>query len=204
MADFNDRYGSHGKLEITVLKKLGSWEVGPSYEYFFGSTVKEDVLKRLRTPEGDLIGGDHQLTQVDFRLRGMLIGLKVNKELQFKNTAHSILFGIKPGWLMHWIRFQNPGNSFEPINGVYKYGYDRFSSGWAIQENMTYRYQSASKLINFEIELSYTQGNTVLRRNIQFDQPNLGHSKQTDGLLGITIKWILPILKSKDPNKIYY
>lgn len=204
MADFNDRYGSHGKLEVTVLKKLGSWEVGPSYAYFFGSTVKEDVLKRLRTPEGDLIGGDHQLTQVDFRLRGMLIGLKVNKELQFKHRAHSMLFGIKPGWLMHWIRFQNPGNSFEPINGVYKYGYDRFSSGWAIQENMTYRYQSASKLINFEIELSYTQGNTVLRRNIQFDRPNLGHSKQTDGLLGFTIRWILPILKSKDPDKIYY
>ena len=88
MADFNDRYGSHGKLEGTVLKKMGSWELGPSYEYYFGSTVKEDVLRPLRTPEGDLIGGDHQLTQVDFRLRGMLMGLRVNKEIRIKKSAH--------------------------------------------------------------------------------------------------------------------
>lgn len=204
MQDFNTRYGSHGNLEGTVLKKLKSWEIGPSYEYYFGTNVKEDVLKQLRTPEGDLIGSDHQLVQVDLRLRGMLIGLKLNKELNLKNMPHSFIISIKPGLIMHWIRFQNPGNSFEPIRGIYKYGYDRFSSGWAMQENIAYRYQSQSKLINFEIELNYTHANTTIKRNIQFDRPNLGYIKQKDGLLGMKVKWILPLLKSKDPNKIYY
>ncbi len=202
--DFNSRYGDHGKLGVTILKKMKTWEIGPSFKYYFGSQVKEDVLHGLRTPEGDLIGGDHQLAQVDLRLRGMLMGIRVNREFKVRNSPHAIVVGLKPAFLMHWIRFQNPGNTFEPINGEYRYGYDRYSSGVALEESLAYRYQSTNRLINFEIELTCTQANTVIRRNMQFDQPNLGDQKQKDGLIGLTVKWILPIFKASNPDKIYY
>lgn len=202
-ADLNHRYGSHGVLSLEAIKKIKSWELGMSYDYFFGSIVKEDVLAPLRTPEGDFIGSDHQLVQVDFRMRGTAIGILINKELKKINTPHAIILGLKPVWLMHWIRFQSSG-TLESINGNYRYGYDRFSSGMGLGTQIGYRYLSKNKLINFEFALHSLHANTLLRRNIQLDKPGLGHSKTSDALYGISAKWIVPIYSKANPDKIFY
>ncbi len=202
--DFAKRYGSHGILEGSLILHLKTMETGPSFQFLYGSKVKEDVLALLRTPEGDLIGLDHMLAEVDLRLRGLVMGWKIAKSFPVGNAGGEIAVGIQPSWISHWIRFQNTGNSFEPIQGIYRYGYDRLSTGWGLQENVSYRYLSKNHLINFEIEAHLIQANTTIRRNTQFDNPATGLKKQKDGLMGIVAKWIIPIYTRKNPENIYY
>jgi len=201
--DMSPRYGAHGSLHMAMILKKNTWEYGLSVQYLFGSQVKEDVLAGLRSPGGELIGEDHQLAQVDFRLRGSLFGLVVGKSVPMQK-AGNLVIGIQPGWLIHWIRFQNNGNTFAPIRGAYRYGYDRLTAGPAISEQLAYRYLSPNRLINFELALHFTQGFTKLKRNIQLDQPNLSTSRRFDGLLGIQARWIVPVYRKKNPDTIYY
>ncbi len=201
--DMAPRYGGHGSLQMALILKKNSWEYGLSFQYLFGSRVGEDVLAGLRSPEGELIGEDHQLAQVDLRLRGSLFGLLIGKRVPIQK-AGNLVIGVQPGWLIHWIRFQNPGYTFAPIRGAYRYGYDRLSAGPAISEQLAYRYLSSNRLINFELAIHFTQGFTKLKRNIQLDQPNISTSRRFDGLLGIQAKWIVPVFSKKNPDTIYY
>ncbi len=201
--DLGHRYGGHGTLQIELILKKRSWEHGLSIQYLFGNRVREDVLARLRSPEGELIGEDHQLAQVDLRQRGVLVGWFLGKTLPIHKTG-SLVMGLQPGWLVHWIRFQNPGQTFAQIRGDYRYGYDRLSAGLAFSEQLSYRYLSSNRLINFEFGLRFTQGFTKLKRNTQLDQPEISTSRRFDGLLGVQAKWILPVYGKKNPDTIYY
>lgn len=201
--DLDSRYGGHGTLQLDLIFKKISWEYGLSFQYLFGNRVKEDVLARLRSPGGELIGEDHQLAQVDLRQRGTLAALYFGKTIPIRKTG-SLVLGFQPGWLVHWIRFQNPGETFAPIRGQYRYGYDRLSAGPAISEQLSYRYLSTNRLINFELGLRFTQGFTKLRRNTQLDQPQISTGRRFDGLLGLQAKWILPVYGKKNPDTIYY
>lgn len=198
-----NRYGGHGVLQGAIQFKKSQWEFGASAQYLFGSVVREDVLSQFRSPGGELIGEDHQIAQVDLRLRGSLLGISAGRSFPIQKQG-SLVFSIQPGWLVHWIRFQNPGETFAPIRGEYRYGYDRLSAGFAVSEQLAYRYLSKNRLINFEAGIQFTQGLTKLKRNIQLDQPQIEAVQKLDGLLGLQAKWIIPIFSKKNPESIYY
>lgn len=102
-----NRYGSFGMLHVATIYRSRKWEIGPSINYFFGSTVKEDVLSIYRTKE-ETIGSDHQLAQVDLRMRGIFMGITLKKLFKI-NPSNIICLGLQPGWFAHWIRFQDQG-----------------------------------------------------------------------------------------------
>lgn len=201
--DLSARYGSHGVLQGAIHLKKKAWELGPTINYIYGSVVKEDVLKSLRSVEGDLIGEDHQIAIVDLRQRGLSLGLNIAYALRLRD-GHTVVAAVQPLWMAHWIRFQNSGNTFRPIQGIYRYGYDRLSSGLGLLQSLGYRYQSKSKLINFEVAIQLTEANTRLKRNIQLDAGYQDPGKRLDGYLGIVAKWIIPIYRSQNPDQIYY
>lgn len=201
--DLADRFGNHGTIQTAVIIKKKSLEFGLHLQFLFGSQVKEDVLAKFRSSTGELIGEDHQIAQVDLRQRGLMPSISLGKSIRL-NTGSNLVFQIQPGWLMHWIRFQNSGNSFAPIRGEYRYGYDRFSAGFAVSEMLGYRYLSKNRLINFELGVQFTQGFTNLKRNTQLDQPGISTSGRLDGLFGLQAKWIIPVFKRKNADTIYY
>lgn len=200
--DLNARYGGHGALHGSFGFIRGTWELGLGTEFLFGANVKEDVLAPLRAPGGELIGEDHQLAEVDLRQRGLFLGMHLGRS--FRLGRQSLVLSARAGWLAHWIRFQNPGNTFKPIQGEYRAGYDRFSSGFAIGEQLAYRYLGRNRLINFEIALQFSQAFIRLRRNIQLDDPAVKPSNRFDGLAGFQARWIIPIYSKKDPGTLYY
>lgn len=201
--DLHGRYGGHGVLEGAMLFLKNQWVYGITFQYLFGNQVREDVLAGLRSSGGELIGEDHQIANVDLRMRGHVVGLSLGRSFKIKRSA-SLVASLQPGYLVHWIRFQNPGQTFRPIRGEYRFGYDRLSSGFAVAEQISYRYLSHSRLINFEAGIRFTQGFTKLRRNIQLDQPTILPEGRLDGLIGLEVKWILPIYRKKNPESIYY
>lgn len=201
--DLVKRYGSQGIISGTIIKKSNRWGCGPSFQYIFGSKVKEDVLVRLRSSEGHLISEDHQLAEVDLRHRGLIFGFSVHREFNLGN-GHYLSAGIEPLWMAHWIRFQNSGNTFRPIQGKNRYGYDRMTTGWGATQSLAYRFQSSNRLVNFEIVVNLTEAITRLRRNVQFDGILKEPYRRLDGYSGIQARWIIPIYSKSDPDKIYY
>ncbi len=200
--DLNGRYGGHGTLHGSFGFIRRAWEAGLDAEFFFSANVKEDVLAPLRAPGGELIGEDHQLAEVDLRMRGSFLGLHLGRS--FRLGSQVMVLSARGGWLAHWIRFQNPGNTFKPIQGDYRAGYDRFSSGFAIGEQLAYRHLGRNRLIHFEIALTFSQGFTRLKRNVQLDDPEVKPNNRFDGLAGLQARWIIPIYTKKDPGTLYY
>ncbi len=203
IGNLSNRFGQHANLFISTTKKINAFEFGPSFQYFFGAVVKEDVLNIFRSKEGDLIGSDHQIADVELKMRGMELGMYCARDYTL-NKNSSLVFGLSPIWLVHWIRFQNISNNFEPIRGDKAYAYDRLSSGFGVKESIAFRYHSDSRLINFEIALQFLQAGVSLQRSSQADHPGINKSKHTDALAGIQGRWIIPIYVKKDPEKIYY
>ncbi|MEP7324080.1 MAG: hypothetical protein ABI761_19280 [Saprospiraceae bacterium] len=201
-SDLSKRYGQHGTLSLGINFIKHHWETGPAIGFLFGSNVREDVLASLRSADGELIGSDHQLAEVDLNMRGMMIGWSILRKIKL-STQSFFLVGLQPVWLSHWIRFQNPGNSFEPIQGNYRYGYDRLSSGLAIEESLTYRFQSNNRLLNLELAFTAMQGNSSLRRNIQLDNPSVKKTSSS-GFIGFQARWLVPIFPAKKAEKIFY
>lgn len=202
LLDLSNRYGGHGTLHGSFGFIRRAWEFGLGTEFYFGAQVKEDVLAPLRDPNGELIGEDHQFAEVDLRQRGLFLGMHLGRS--FRLGSQSLVLSAKGGWLAHWIRFQNPGNTFKPIQGEYRSGYDRFSSGFAVGEQLAYRYLGRNRLINFEIALQFSQAFTRLRRNIQLDDPAVKPNDRLDGLAGFQARWIIPFYSKKDPGTLYY
>jgi hypothetical protein len=202
--DFSKRYGQHNRLHISTLYHRSNWIMGPGIDYLFGAQVKEDVLAPFRTPEGDLIGIDHTLALVDLRMRGLALRLAIKKLIGSEKQKGGFIIGLAPGWQAHWIRFQNPANNFDAIREPYRWGYDRFSAGWGMLEEIGYRYQNSNKTVQFEIAFQASHTRSKLRRNLQLDKPNFDFPPQWDHLWGLTAKWILPIFARKNPDQIYY
>ena len=200
--DLTKRFGQHGILSLGLNYIHKKWETGPACYFLFGSNVKEDVLSSLRSPDGELIGSDHQLAVVDLKMRGILIGWSIAREFNL-NAQSMIVINLQPGWLAHWIKFQNPGNTFEPIQGDYRYGYDRLSTGLAWTEGITYRYHSSNHLVNFELAAILTESNSRLNRNIQFGSPEI-QKNISSILFGIQGRWLIPIFPRKNADHIYY
>jgi hypothetical protein len=201
-SDLTKRYGQHGILSLGMHYIHKNWETGPWCYFLFGSRVKEDVLSSLRSADGELIGSDHQLAVVDLKMRGTLIGWSIGRTFRL-NRESMILIHVQPGWLTHWIKFQNPGSTFEPIQGDYRYGYDRLSSGLAWTEGITYRYQSSNHLINFEIAALITESKSLLQRNIQFGSPGI-QKNISSILIGLQGRWLIPVFPKKNADHIYY
>jgi hypothetical protein len=201
-SDISKRYGQHGTLSLGINVIKHQWETGPSISVLFGTHVREDVLAPLRSADGELIGSDHQLAEVDLSMRGMMIGWSILRKMKISDQSYFII-GLQPVWLSHWIRFQNPGDSFEPIQGDYRYGYDRLSSGLALEESLSYRFQSNNRLLHFEVVLTAMQGKSHLRRNLQLDNP-LVEKTSASSFIGLQARWLIPIFPAKQAEHIYY
>ena len=131
--DMLDRFGVSNSvglgLEIASLK--AKTFAGISGHYFFGNTVKEDVLTQLRSEDGNIIGIDQQLGDVHLKERGYYAGAHVGKI--FKTTKHNhTLTGIRTqiglGLLQHKIRVQDNFKTIGPLEKKYLPGYDRLTN----------------------------------------------------------------------------
>ncbi|MEO6189366.1 MAG: hypothetical protein ABIO44_02395 [Saprospiraceae bacterium] len=66
----SNRFGSHNLIGGGVSYHPASGlDYGVKFHYFFGNSVKEDVLAPYRTDFGQLIGGDGFLTDVTLKER---------------------------------------------------------------------------------------------------------------------------------------
>ncbi|MBK9336412.1 MAG: hypothetical protein IPM98_07410 [Lewinellaceae bacterium] len=203
-ANFADRFGTTGSvgggLEWIA---AGNFLLGAEAHYSFGNTVKEDPLVLLRTPEGDIIGNNQLLAEVDLRARGLYVGGAIGKLFPIGNRRSGIRLTLGAGVQQHRIRIQDNANSVAQVSGDYVKGYDRLTGGLALSQFVGWQHLGANRRSNWFLGFEFSQGFTKSLRDWDFAEMRKLEGNRTDIRFGIRLGWTLPFYIGA-ANQIYY
>ncbi len=209
MADLKTRFGGSNDLGISFqfASLTKTIFVGAEGMFFFGSSVKEDVLANLRTFDGSIIGLGGEIGDVSLRERGFYVGLdagKIFKTTKVENNLTGIRAQIGAGLLQHKIRIQDNTNNVPALDKEYIKGYDRLTNGPAIHLSLGYQYENPNNNFHFNLMGDVYGSRTSSRRD--YDNLTGGYldEKRTDILAGLTLSYIVSISRSDKADHIYY
>ncbi len=206
-ADMAKRFGNNFAFGTEFQWKFKSnWIAGIEGRFFFSDHVKESsILDGFKTSDGNIIDGNGQYGTVLLYERGLQLNLKGGKILPFigPNPNSGLMLTAAVGYLQHKIWIDTPGSPIPFLEGEYKKGYDRLSSGLALTEFIGYINFSNRKLVNFYGGLEFTQAFTKNRRQLNFDTGLKDDSSRLDLLFGIHLGWMFPLYK-RVADKYYF
>lgn len=206
--DLSKRFGDFGSIGGGAdLQFQKNWLLGLEGSFFFGQHVKEDVLAPLRTTEGLLVADNQLLADVQLKMRGLYIGGFIGKvfSLNTINRRSGIRLTLGAGYFQHKIRIQNEVEAKVPaVSGSYRKGYDRLTSGLALNEFLGYQYYSRDRKLNFFAGFEFGQGFTQSRRAFDYDTMQKDGTKRFDFRTGFKIGWVLPFYVGEKAEEILY
>ncbi|HNQ12513.1 MAG TPA: hypothetical protein PKH65_07360 [Bacteroidia bacterium] len=205
--DLNERVKSTFSLGGSfIFKNKHNWLLGLDGAYFFSDRIgDEDVLAKMRTSSGAILGVDGRFADVREFFRGYQFNIMAGKILNVfekPNPNSGILLMAGMGFVQHKIKIVDARNVVPLLADEYLKGYDRLSNGLMLHQSIGYLYTGNKKLINFYSVLDFYQGFTQGRRDYQFDLEAPDHDKRIDLMLGLRVGWILPFYK-KAPEQFY-
>jgi hypothetical protein len=204
--DLADRFGAANYLHGGVHYKNDKlWFYGIDGGYFFGYELREDPLRLLRTPDGNILGKDKEYALVSMDERGFLVGAIVGKiiPLSKKQRQSGLRTSLTVGYLQHSIRIQDDNLQVPSIAENYAKGYDRLTGGLQVTEFLGYQIVDSKGFINFFGGVESTQGFTKSLRSWQTDLQTNDQRNRLDVLMTARIGITLAIRKQK-PNEIFY
>jgi hypothetical protein len=173
-----------------------NWIFSIGGDWLFADKVKTDVLKPLRESNGHLIESTGRLGLTQLGQRGFMVLGQVGKLIQLgkKSRIHNLEIRFGAGYLQHWFRIRLMGRPEElpQLFGDYLKGYDRMTSGLALNQYIGYRFMSRSKLVNLFVGLDFTQGFTYNRRHWNFDTREADTKLHYDILSGFRAGFAIP------------
>lgn len=203
---FGNSLGVGGGIEY--VKIPSGWSYSLSAQYIFGQEVYEDVLAKIRTTDGNIIGETNAYADVALRMRGLYTGASVAKIIKLHdggNRFGGIRLALGGGWLNHHIRIQdNSQGSVPQLDVQYAKGYDRRSSGIALTQFIGYQMVSRDRTFNFFAGFEFTEGFTQNRRGFNFDTMQRDDLKRRDILYGVRVGWSIPIFTNVNANELEY
>jgi hypothetical protein len=192
-------------LETVSLPK--GWIIGIEAYYMYGNKVRENVLKNIRTPEGNILGDIGTYATVALKERGFYTGLNVGKLFILSdngNRASGLRITVGGGFLKHKIRIVNGDNSAQQVAPPYAEGYDRMTYGIAFSQFIGYQVVSRNKTVNFTLGFDFTEGVTRNRRGFNFDTQKRDDSKRLDFLTGFHASLSIPLFSNQNADEIEY
>lgn len=207
MADFAARFGYGGVAGGGLsLKTKGNWLLASRYQFIYGNRVKEDsILRHLTTTEGYVLDKDAQPVGVLLLQRGFsatVEGGRLFKLGKNPNSGVAVCAGV--GWLQHKIRIQEDFAEVPGLEGDYRRGYDRLSSGLAAVQSLGYQHMGHNKLINFYAGIELHEGFTRGRRSIDFDTGLPGTAARFDAYAAAVVRWKIPLSRPKPKDFYFY
>jgi hypothetical protein len=205
--DLADRFGNNYNVGGTFQwKTKKNWLFGIDGNFMFGEDVKENnVLQKISTSEGFIIGQDGYYADVYLYERGFMFSAKAGKIFPVigPNPNSGLVATLGAGLLQHKIRIEDKGNMAPQLNDDYKKGYDRLTNGLSITEFIGYINFSNHRLVNFMAGLEFTQAFTQNRRNYNFDTMERDDKSRLDLLFGVRVVWLITFYK-RMPKEFYY
>jgi hypothetical protein len=208
-ADLRERFGGHNQLGLGLewISLESKVFAGLSGFYFFGNNVKEDVIAPLRGFDGNIIGIDGQIGDVNLKERGYYVGLIAGKIIPTTDRK-SNLTGIRThlglGFLQHKIRVQDNFNTIVPLEKRYLQGYDRLTNGPAIHLGLGFQYDSPINNFHFRIMGELIGARTKSRRDLDYATGGALDMDRTDVMYGLHFAYIVVISRTSAEEHIYY
>lgn len=204
--DMVKRFGNNMLVGASFKYKTNkNFVYGIEFNYLYGKTVKEDVTKQLKSPEGNVI--DNAGNPADLRIteRGAHLNLQFGKlfALNRRNRNSGLLISVSAGVLQHKINLYDAQQRIASVKGELKYGYDRLSFGFAVSEFVGYMFLSKNHLANFYVGFETIQAKTHSLRKLSYDTGLRDTQQRLDILSGLKFGWVLPLYK-RQPNDYYY
>ncbi|HEX5111771.1 MAG TPA: hypothetical protein VFV79_02920 [Saprospiraceae bacterium] len=209
LGDMQDRFGESNVLGagLESISYESKVSIGIDGGYFFGNTVKEDVLLQLRSGDGNIIGINGLPGDVSLKERGYFMGAHAGKIFSTTDQKSS-LTGIRTqlgiGFIQHKIRIQDNQNNIVPLNKEYLQGYDRLTNGAALRLAAGYQYDSPLNNFHFKIMGDVTAARTQSRRDLDYATGTYLGEKRTDILLGVSVSYVVMISRAQTSENIYY
>jgi hypothetical protein len=192
--DFNFNFNFGSRVSYVLPK---NWLFGLNGEWLFSDKIKTDVLAPLRVDNGQIIEITGNMGLTSLGQRGFYLGAHVGHLLSISKAPrrHNLEFRFGAGYLQHWVRIRilSRQEDLPQLSGAYLRGYDRRTSGLALQQYFGYRYMSKSKLINLFIGVDITEGFTKNRRYWNYDTREADTKQHIDLLMGFKAGFTIPI-----------
>ncbi|MCS6929272.1 MAG: hypothetical protein NZM43_07240 [Saprospiraceae bacterium] len=202
--DLSKRFGAFGSVGGSA-EWLGAnnFLFGLEAHYYFAAPSKEDPLAILRTPEGDLIGRDQFLADVDLRGRGHYLGGAIGYLFAKAGTRSGLRLVLGAGVVRHKIRIQDDDRTLVQVQGEYAKGYDRLTGGLAFNQFIGWQHLAPNRRANWFAGLEFTQAFTHTLREWDFTSMRKLEGRRTDLWFGLRLGWTLPLYQTP-AEKIYY
>lgn len=207
--DLGNRFGTNNDIGISLQSvRMGSKIFfGLEGYYLFGNMVKEDVLYRLRTYDGSILGVDGLPGDINLKERGSYIGInggKIIPTTKFENKLTGIRLQAGIGLLQHKIRVQDNSQTVIALRDEYLPGYDRLTNGAALHLGVGYQYQSPTNNFQFHIMADLYGAQTASRRDFDYAEGAYLEGTRMDWLSGFSLAYVVSISRVSKPENIYY
>jgi len=205
--DLADRFGgANNNIGVSFLMKTKSkWIYGIKGNFLWGAAVKdESILDGIKTNDDVVIDDEGRETTIFLGQRGssgfVLAGRFFNVLAPNKNSGIIAYGGV--GFLQHKISIKYK-DEITALTDDYKKGYDRYSTGFAVNGFVGYLFLSKNRLLNFFGGFDYTYGKTKNLRKYNYDTNQPDTKTYTDALYGIRLGWIIRLNKRQADNFYY-
>ena len=205
-ADLSSRFGPDLTLGgIFMVKTKHNWVYGVESNYFFGRNVKEDVLKQLKTKEGNVTDNEGYPADLRVTERGAGAHVLLGRVFSFasQNPNSGLMVYVGAGVMQHKIKLYDAQQRVAAVKGELAYGYDRLSLGVSFTQFIGYLFLSENRLLNFYFGVEGYEAFTKSLRRMNYDTGLPDTKQRFDGLAGFRFGWILPLYKKK-PNDYYF
>ena len=200
-ADLADRYGLNGKFEfkleyltdanIAVYGKAGMR---------INQNVKEDVLASARTSDGFVIGVNGFYADLFGRKRGIDGGIGLDYLIPV--SKNDLRFGLAMVYTTHWVNIVDDSRSVPIILEESRQFYDRFVSGFGIEENLQYQFNIGSNKAALLLGLQFGQSFTREHRYLLIGENT--PSQRLDLYFGLKATYLLPLFRFETKETIFY
>jgi len=136
---------------------------------------------------------------------GWLVPIQIGKIIPFgrSNANSGLVLAVGVQYLHYRFAFRSQEESVAGLQGDYRKGYDRLTTGIGIAQRVGYRFFSNRGDVNFTLGLEFSQNFTQNRRSVHFSTGAASKETQLDYLLGFYAAWTFPIYE-RAPDRTYY
>jgi hypothetical protein len=203
--DMKKRYGWNNTLGggLEFMPK-SNWIFGLDGHFIYGTKVKEDPIKHIRTDSNYIINSERTIASVVFKERGFYMGAHVGKLFTFGSDARrGLRVTLGAGYLQHKIKIQDDSRAVTQLTGEYLKGYDRLNGGLAFNQFIGYQLLGKARTVNFYAGFEFNEGFTHNLRSWDFELKKELVEQRFDLRYGFRFGWFLPFYARK-ARDIYY
>lgn len=205
--DLADRFGRFNGIGLCVEYKFKSnLQFGFDYNWFFGDSVKEqDLFGGIMGPSGQIIDQNGNFSVLRTEMRGHIISGQLAYVIPFsaKHWNSGLYVSAGVGVLIHKINIQASQVTIPQINGEYRAGYDRLTSGLVLRQFIGYQYMSGNEY-NLRVGIEFNQGLTQGRRTWNFNTNSSGTDSRRDDILAFKAGLIVPVFTKKAEDEEFF